>query len=611
MDTATIHYRVADYLKKYPPFQAMDERDLLELAGQGKVKFFEANEFIVVQGSPYMWQLFVIQQGTVTLWDEAGEVAQLHDVRGAGDFLGIEQFNDVDAYPYTARAASDVVVYLFPAVAFESLVMKYEYAKRYVAAYESVSADYKPARDQRGPQDVFLHELVAGRPLQVCDATSSIRQAARAMVSSGADAIAVVDADTQAHTVLTATSFLEWIGQGGSDHDAPVARLVRRALSPIAPDCSAADAAMAMGATDAQALAMTEDGTANARLHAIITPRDLTPAFGDHPVTIIEEIRRAASIDVLRDLNQRARAFVLRRLTNAGAVGWLTRFTSIVDAGLVKRLISVSGVDDPAACWCFCGASGRGETLTRLAPELVMIIDDAQDPAPSLRAFHRVSTALGECGYLPAPSSDRSIQAAGVREWANRYRGWISDPVLQNMYGARRLFDLKPIHGAMRLWTEVDDVVRAAINRGFLYLVANDCLASLPPLTFYEDAVIADSGKESPVFRLEYSALAPLVDVGRVFGLAAGRALGSSTLERLDMARTLVPDRTSILREAADTLRVVLWQQGRVGISQNTDGAELPPALLGRYDRQVLKSGFRSISRLLEFTGNPQWLKTI
>ena len=375
---------------------------------------------------------------------------------------------------------------------------------------------------------------------------------------------------------------------------------------------SAADAAMAMAVADAGALAMTEDGTATARLHAIITPRDLTPVFGDHPVTIIEEIRRAASIDVLRELNQRARAFVLRRLTSAAAVGWLTRFTAIVDASLVKRLISLSGADDPAACWCFCGPSGRGETLTRLAPELVMIIDDAHDPAPSLSAFHRVSTALGECGYLATPSpSDPSVQAAGVSEWSTRYRDWISDPVVQNMYGARRLFDLKPIHGALRLWTEVDDVVRAAVDRDFLHLVANDCLESLPPLTFYEDAVIADSGKESAVFRLEYSALAPLVDVGRVFGLAAGRVLGSSTFERFAMARTLLPDRTSILREAADTLRVVLWQQGRVGISQNTDGAELPPALLGRYDRQVLKSGFRSISRLLEFTGNPQWLKTI
>jgi CBS domain-containing protein len=303
---------------------------------------------------------------------------------------------------------------------------------------------------------------------------------------------------------------------------------------------------------------------------------------------------------------------VLRRLTSTAAVGWLTRFTAIVDASLVRRLISIARADDAAACWCFCGASGRGETLTRVAPELLMIIDEAQDVAAGIAAFHRVSTALGQCGYLPtAPRSDGPVHAAAVSEWIRRYRGWISDPVIQNMYGARQLFDLKPIHGALRLWTEVDDVVRAAINHDFLHIVANDCLESLPPLTFYEDAVIADSGQESAVFRLEYSALAPLVDVGRVFGLAAGRVLGTSTLERFAVGRTLLPDRTSILREAEDTLRVVLWQQGRVGISQNSDGAELPPALLGRYDRRLLKSGFRSISRLLEFVGNPQWLKTI
>ena len=41
---------------------------------------------------------------------------------------------------------------------------------------------------------------------------------------------------------------------------------------------------------------------------------------------------------------------------------------------------------------------------------------------------------------------------------------------------------------------------------------------------------------------------------------------------------------------------------------QGTPGAELPPALLSRHDRQVLKSGFRSILRLLEFTADRSWL---
>ena len=43
------------------------------------------------------------------------------------------------------------------------------------------------------------------------------------------------------------------------------------------------------------------------------------------------------------------------------------------------------------------------------------------------------------------------------------------------------------------------------------------------------------------------------------------------------MARRLLPEHEAIFREAAETLRIVLWQQGRVGISQGTDGAELPP----------------------------------
>ena len=69
--------------------------------------------------------------------------------------------------------------------------------------------------------------------------------------------------------------------------------------------------------------------------------------------------------------------------------------------------------------------------------------------------------------------------------------------------------------------------------------------------------------------------------------------------------------REAIFREAAETLRVVLWQQGRIGISQGTEGAELPPALLSRYDRHVLKSGFRSILRLIEFTADWKWLDAL
>jgi hypothetical protein len=102
-----------------------------------------------------------------------------------------------------------------------------------------------------------------------------------------------------------------------------------------------------------------------------------------------------------------------------------------------------------------------------------------------------------------------------------------------------------------------------------------------------------------------------LVDVGRVFGLATGKVFRSSTFERFATAQTSWPEYAPIFREASEALRIVLWQQGRFGITQATSGAELPPAALGPYDRQIMKSAFRAILRLIEFTGNLEWLKVL
>ncbi len=68
-------------------------------------------------------------------------------------------------------------------------------------------------------------------------------------------------------------------------------------------------------------------------------------------------------------------------------------------------------------------------------------------------------------------------------------------------------------------------------------MLANDCLANMPPLTFFQDAVLDKSGEQTTVFKLEESALRPLVDVGRVFGLATRRVVGTSTVDRLTPCR--------------------------------------------------------------------------
>jgi CBS domain-containing protein len=610
VETAAISYRVADFLKQYPPFHAMEEGDLLKLAQQGRVKFFEPNEYILWQGAS-RFQVFVIQQGTVSLWDEESSEAQLRDMRGPGDLLGIDQFDEARTYPHSARSSSDVLIYAFPADEFGELVQKYPYAKQYVSAYGSVTAEYRSPEERRDPRNTFLHDLVSLKALPVLDGRMNIQEAARHMLTTGTDAFAVLDPDQRVRAVITAKSFLKWIEAGGGDAREPVAKLFDAAPPAIIPAAHVSDGVLAMGEAGVDSLILTSDGSPTGRAHAIVTARDFSQVFGDEPVDILRQIERAPNAETLGDLNQRARALVLRYLSSAASFDWLAGFTSLVDSKIVSRVIAMTVPDELGACWCFCGSSGRGESLTRLAPELVMIADD-HESSRSADAHHQVTELLEKCGYLPNTGTpfESSFFAASLSKWRQRYLDWIDDPILKQIYLAHPLFDLRYVLGRKSFYQELERSVDGALNRDFLQILANDCLASLPPLTFFRDTVLDETGAETAVFRLEHSALRPLVDVGRVFGMATKRVFGSSTLDRFAMARRLLPDQASIFREASETLRIVLWQQGRVGITQGTGGTELPPSLLSRYDRQILRSGFRSILRLLEFTADPSWLQS-
>src|SRR4051794_33758609 len=188
----------------------MAESDLLELAARGRVKFHEPNEYILWQGEPHRHQVFVIQQGTVSLWDETAAEAQLRDVRGAGDLLGIERFNGAPVSPHSARSVSDVLIYAFPASDFELLLMKYPGAAQFVAAYESLVADYEWADTRRDPQRAFLHDLMSPTVPATCDPGAAVADVAEQLVN-GADAIAVLEPGVGLLGVLTADAVVGWV----------------------------------------------------------------------------------------------------------------------------------------------------------------------------------------------------------------------------------------------------------------------------------------------------------------------------------------------------------------------------------------------------------------
>ena len=163
------------------------------------------------------------------------------------------------------------------------------------------------------------------------------------MLTTGSDAIAVVDGDNRVQAVVTVDSVLAWVAAGAGDADQPIAGLLRGAPPAVGSAASVIDGVLAIAEADADALAVTSDGSSSGQLHALVTSRDIARVFGDQPISILREIRLAANTRELRELNHRARALALQYLTSAASLDWLARFVSLTDVNIVKRIIALAG----------------------------------------------------------------------------------------------------------------------------------------------------------------------------------------------------------------------------------------------------------------------------
>jgi len=164
VNTSVIRYRVAEFLKRYAPFDALAESDLLDLSGSGRVKFHESEEYVFRQGQPKGDFVWVVQQGRVELIEESSEREQLRDVLGEGDVLGLERFVGNGTCLCSARTATDVILYAIHAALFEALIPRYPAVERYLGRSDSGTSHRPRHRSPELPLRAALR-LTAPEPV--------------------------------------------------------------------------------------------------------------------------------------------------------------------------------------------------------------------------------------------------------------------------------------------------------------------------------------------------------------------------------------------------------------------------------------------------------------
>ena len=395
---------------------------------------------------------------------------------------------------------------------------------------------------------------------------------------------------------------------------------MHRGFQTALPGLRSADYLLAMLKTRAQSLVITRDGTPNTPVEGVIIEDDLTINCGRNPALIIREFLAAETVEELAYLRERSQAFIADELAGPNVVEWFWQMNGVINVIVAERAVQIAIAEMERAgrsssarfCLLFFGAAGRQEILTADLPAIGIVYEDTPGSIEESQRYFstlakKVATKLEACtpGLQSGSSPSLAAQSASCRslsEWKRFYAGLIRDPILNSIYSARQFFDFSVACGETSLAEELRSFIVTELDGSELFIpvLANDTLSSLPPLTFFEGAVIEIDGVRSQTLDLEKTALNPIVDAARVLALSGTDITDSGTIPRLEKAAHMQPRFASIFKEAAGGLRIAAWQHALAQFKEQKNVAKVNSLRLSRFEQRLLKTVFDSIRRLLE-----------
>lgn len=596
MKTSVIRYRVADFLRQYPPFESFSLEDLLTFSGVGRVIFHEDDIYLFRKGETRDPVLWVIQQGRVEILDVTPTGEQLRDVLGAGDILGLGQATST-VHLETARTATEVILYAFDPGAFESLVAKYPAAGHFLIAHFSAAAQQTKALQAPANRERLLTEKEKNVWLNAPSPPAEwISRRMRVMMGDIAD-------EARLQLVIDRRIPISTPGLRSSDY---MLQMLRRRCS---------------------ALAITSDGTIESPLQGIVMESDLTIQCGRNAIPLIREMTNAESVADLVYLRGKAAEFIAEGLVGPSVVEWFSLALSELNDAMTEAVVRIAAAEMTRAgrpapglpsCRLFFGRAGRREILTAETPELGIVYADPP-PEKAEEAANYFSTLvqktlakLHACGLQtrqptsgPATPSRKPV-CRTLSEWKAFYSDLIRDPIGSAIYGVREHFDFHLVGGDPAMEAELKKYIpgELAQNESFLPVLANDTIAQMPPLTFFQGFVIESDGASRQALDIEKTALGPIVDAARVFALAQRDAATANTVQRLTASARALPQYASILNDAADGWRILAYHHALSWVSMQDDNAVIRPPRLDRFEQRLLKTAFDSTRRFLELTAS-------
>ena len=461
-----------------------------------------------------------------------------------------------------------------------------------------------------------VRSLIKREPITLPPNTT-ISEAARTMSEKRVSSVLLVE---QGHLfgLITDRDLRNRVLATGMDPARPVADIATLAPMTIDVHSPAFDALLLMARHNIHHVPVL-DGQ---RIVGMITATDVTEQHSTSAVYLAGEIYKQTTVEGLQASSSRIKR-LQQSLASAQASAYSSGhiITAITDA-ITSRLLQLAerqlGPAPIDYVWVAAGSQARNEQTAKSDQDNCMVLDDRFDEAQHGAYFKAlaqfVCDGLDACGYIYCPGEMMAMTDTWrqpQRRWAEYFARWTSAPDPKALMLTCVFFDVRVVAGRGDLLDTLRQhtLQRTRGNSLFLAHMVGNALSRQPPLALFGlfgGLSTLRSGEHKGALDLKHNGIVPIVDLARVYALAAGHP-AVNTHDRLAHAAEsgeISPQGVRDLRDALEYLSLVRirHQSRRIAAGFEADNF-LRPEELSNFERSQLKDAFGVVKSLQDVLG--------
>ncbi len=619
----TISQRVADFLKNFPPFSFLKQKDIEIISEQITIIYQEKDSVVFTINEETHDSFYVVHKGAVALI--ADQQSDILDMCDEGDIFGLRPLIANENYKMEARAFEETILYAIPINVFRPYALENKSVGNFLIesfASNTLNPFSKSHRGKLYGEEIEadtklldLQEVKYSKKIINCSATTPANEVAKIMIDKNVGAILVVE-EMLPIGIITDKDLRNKIVTGDFPISTPASEIMTTPVITYPTKMTTTQAQMAMMKSDISHLCITEDGTTNTKAVGMLSKHDVMVSIGNNPSVLLRAIKRAKKHKKIK-LIRGAILQLLKGYLDQNIPMMLTsKIISELNDACTKQVIEIvlKKMDSPPPVqfsWLAMGSQGRSEQLLQTDQDNALVYEDVSEVlAASTKKYFlelatRINKGLFEIGYEYCPAEMMASNpnwCLSLSEYKNKVHHWITNTGKNEVLLSFIFFDYSLVYGNKDLVNNLSDFIFEEVkaNPTFYIHLVSGALQSPSPTGFFREFLLEQDGANKDFFNIKNRALMPLADAARVLILSHSVKSISNTVERFEKLAELEPQNTELYLSCASSYKILLRFRTNQGLLHNDSGQFISLETLSKTEKLKLKSTFKAIKELQE-----------